>query len=263
MRANKLKQIWAAGGASIDGWLSLPSPVSAELMAHQGYDSLTIDLQHGLMDYQVALGMLQAISTTDVVPLARPPFIEEGILGKLLDAGAMGLICPMVNTRTDCERFVAACRYPPLGARSHGPMRAFLYAGADYFKHANSEVALLAMIETKEAVANLSDILSVPGLDGIYIGPSDLAISLGLLPSLDPSDKTVRAAIAEVLKVTRANNKIAAIHCGDPPFALEMIAQGFQHATVGSDARHMTLTTKAKVAVMRDSLGKAAGGKPQ
>jgi 4-hydroxy-2-oxoheptanedioate aldolase len=255
MRANKLKQIWASGGAALNGWLSIPSAASAEMMAHQGFDSLTIDLQHGLMDYSDALGMLQAISTTDVVPMARVPWLEEGNLMKMLDAGAMAIICPMINTGAECERFVSACRYAPRGRRSHGPIRASLYAGADYLAHADQEVALLAMVETRQAVDNLDDILAVPGLDGVYIGPSDLAMSLGVKPGFDPTDTLVRGAIAKVVAATRAKGLVAGIHCGEPEFALEMVSEGFQFVTVGSDSRFMTAGARTKVAAFRSGIG--------
>jgi len=153
-RKNSIKEIWRNGGAALNGWLHIPSSWSAEVMAHQGYDSLVVDLQHGLMNYETAVPMLQAIGTTDVMPLARVPWNEPGIIMKLLDAGAYGMICPMINTREECERFVGACRYFPDGYRSLGPTRAKVYGGADYAQHANQEVITMAMIETAEAVAN-------------------------------------------------------------------------------------------------------------
>jgi len=182
MRENTVKKIWAAGGAVINGWLGIPSAVASENMAQAGWDSLTVDLQHGLVDYDSGLSMLQAISTTSITPLARVQWLEPGMIMKLLDAGAYGIICPMINTRAECEAFVGACRYAPKGYRSFGPARANWYAGPDYFKHADSEIIAMAMIETKQAMDNLEDILAVPGLDAIYVGPNDLSITLGLRP---------------------------------------------------------------------------------
>src|SRR5688572_26203155 len=131
MRENTLRKTWRNGDAAINGWLAIPSAFSAEIMAHQGFDSLTIDLQHGLIDYQVAVSMLQAISTTSVVPLARVPWNEPGIVMRVLDAGAYGVICPMIDDADDVEALVRACKYPPRGHRSYGPVRASLYAGED------------------------------------------------------------------------------------------------------------------------------------
>ena len=199
MRENRIKAMWQEGEAVVNGWLHIPSSFSAEVMAHQGWDSLTIDLQHGPTDYQVAVSMLQAISTTNTVPLARVPWREPGIIMKLLDGGCYGIICPMVNTRGDAEAFVGACRYPPDGYRSFGPYRARLYGGTDYPEHANDEVITMAMIETREAVDNLDEILSVPGLDAVFVGPADLSQSLGEKPIVDTEVPEVMAAIDEIL----------------------------------------------------------------
>ena len=132
MRANRIREIWQAAATAVNGWLAIPNSFSAETMAHQGWDSLTIDMQHGVVDYQAAVAMLTAISTTPVTPMVRVPWNDPGTIMKMLDAGAYGVICPMVNTREDAETFVAAAHYPPLGSRSFGPIRALLYGGADY-----------------------------------------------------------------------------------------------------------------------------------
>ena len=161
MRENRLRAIWKSGGAAVNGWLAIPNSFSAETMAHQGWDSLTIDLQHGVVDYQAMVTMLQAISTTATVPVVRVPWLEPGILMKTLDAGAYGVICPMVNTREDAQKLVACTHYAPRGTRSFGPVRALLYGGADYPQHANDTIVSFAMIETAQALDNLDDILSV------------------------------------------------------------------------------------------------------
>ena len=180
MRENNVRSIWKRGGAVINGWLGIPSSIAAENMAQAGWDGLTVDLQHGHVDYQVAVTMLQAISTTGTTPLARVPWMEPGIIMKLLDAGAYGIVCPMINTRAECEAFVGACRYAPRGYRSFGPVRATWYGGADYFKHANDTVITMAMIETKQAMDNLDEILSVPELDSAVYRPERLGNITGL-----------------------------------------------------------------------------------
>ena len=134
MRKNKLKQLWEEGKTAINAWLTIPSAWTAETMAHTGFDAITIDMQHGLADYQTTLSMLHAISTTDAVPLARVPWNEPATIMRPLDAGVYGLVCPMVNSREEAEAFVGACRYPPLGFRSYGPIRANVYAGEDVTK---------------------------------------------------------------------------------------------------------------------------------
>ena len=148
-------------------------------MANQGWDSLTIDMQHGLIDYPNAVNMLQAISTTETTPMARVNWNEPGQIMKILDAGCYGIICPMVSNRKEAENFVQACQYPPKGYRSFGPIRASIYGGGDYAKHADQEILKLAMIETKEALEKLDEILDTPNLDGIYIGPADLSLAVG------------------------------------------------------------------------------------
>lgn len=258
MRPNPLKRIWASGGAAINGWLAIPNSFSAEIMAQQGWDSLTLDLQHGLIDYGAIVPMLQAISTTGVAPLARVPWLEEGILMKMLDAGCYGLICPMINSKAECERFVHACRYPPRGGRSFGPIRALIYGGADYPEQANDEIVLLAMVETKGALDELEGILSVPGLDGIYVGPADLSNALGCTPKLDQDEKPVREAIDLIARKAREHGRIAGIHNGTPKYALSMIETGYQFVTIASDARLMAAKAGEVVNEMRAGLKQKA-----
>ena len=155
------------GKPIINGWLQIPSSFSAEVMSHQGWDSLTIDMQHGVIDYPNALQMLQAISTTDVTPLARVNWNEPGQIMKILDAGCYGVICPMVSNKSEAEKFVQACMYPPKGYRSYGPVRGLIYGGVDYGDHANDEILKIAMIETKEALDKLDEIMGTKGIDGI------------------------------------------------------------------------------------------------
>lgn len=251
MRENTVKSIWAAGGAVVNGWLGIPSAVATENMAQAGWDSLTVDLQHGLVDYEAAVGMLQAISTTTTVPLARVQWLEPGMIMKLLDAGAFGIICPMINTRADCEAFVGACRYAPAGYRSFGPARANWYFGSDYYKHANTSIITMAMIETKEAMGNLDDILSVPGLDAIYVGPNDLAITLGSQPVGVPTDPVVVKAIETIVAAARRHRIPAGIHCGSTAMARDMIAKGYQFTSLMNDNVLLNSAAKAAVAEVR------------
>lgn len=253
MRANKLKKIWASGGAVVNGWLAIPNAFSAETMAHQGWDSLTIDIQHGAIDYQTALTMLQAISTTDTVPICRVPWLEPGILMKVLDAGAYGVICPMVNTAEDAENLVAWTRYPPVGTRSFGPIRGLLYGGADYPERANETLVSFAMIETQSGLENLEDILNVPGFDGVYVGPSDLSLALGCKPTFDDVEKPVLEATEYIVAKAKEAGKIAGIHNGSPEFALKRIQAGFQFVTVASDARIIASGSQQIVSKMRES----------
>lgn len=251
MRENRLRTLWAEDRAAVNGWLAIPSSFAAETMAHQGWDTLTIDLQHGVVDYAQMVGMLQAISTTATVPLVRVPWLEPGILMKTLDAGAYGVICPMVNTRDDAARLVAWTTYAPRGTRSFGPVRALLYAGADYPQHADRTVVRFAMIETAQALDNLDQILSVEGLDAIYIGPSDLSLALGCKPSFDEVEPKVAEAIEHILARAQAHGVVAGIHNGAPDAALARVAMGFRLVTVSSDARLMAAGSQQVLSRMR------------
>ncbi|MEO8153941.1 MAG: aldolase/citrate lyase family protein [Rhizobacter sp.] len=260
MRENRLRTMWKAGEAAVNGWLAIPSSFSAETMAHQGWDTLTVDLQHGVVDYQAMVTMLQAISTTSTVPVVRVPWLEPGILMKTLDAGAYGVICPMINTREDAEKLVAYTHYAPRGTRSFGPVRALLYGGADYPQHANDTIVTFAMIETAKALDNLDDILSVEGLDAIYVGPSDLSLALGCTPTFDDVDPKAAQAIDHILDRAKAHGVVAGIHNGSAEAALKRIAKGFQFVTISSDARLMAAGAQQIISKMRAAKPPAASG---
>lgn len=251
MRENRLRTLWQADKAAVNGWLAIPSSFAAETMAHQGWDALTIDMQHGVIDYQTMVSMLQAISTTNTVPVVRVPWLEPGIVMKTLDAGAWGVICPMVNTREDAQKFVAWTNYAPQGSRSYGPVRALLYGGADYPQHANRTIVRFAMIETAQALDNLDAILSVEGLDAVYIGPSDLSLALGCRPVFDDVDPPVAQAIEHICERARAHGVVAGVHNGVPDVALARVAKGFRFVTVGSDARLLAAGSQQMLARMR------------
>ena len=253
METNPLRERWRESKAVINGWIAIPDGFSAETMAHQGWDSITVDLQHGVTHYDTAVECLRAITTTSTVPLARAPWNEPGIVMKILDGGALGVICPMVSNREEAERFVGACRYPPDGYRSIGPVRASLYAGADYVAKAAELVITLAMIETREALDNLDAIMSTPGLDGIYIGPNDLSAGLGRPPSLDTRDEVVFPWIERILERTKTHGIAAGIHCISTDYATEMVERGFSFVSISSDAYLLALAAKSAVDAMRAS----------
>jgi 4-hydroxy-2-oxoheptanedioate aldolase len=251
MRPNNIRKIWSQGSTVYNGWLMVPSSVSAEMLARQGWDSITIDLQHGLIDYADALPMLQAISCTDVTPMVRVPSLESGIIGKMLDAGAYGVICPMINTRAQCEQFIKCCRYAPLGHRSMGPVRATMYAGADYGVRANGEMIAMAMIETAEAIENLDDILSTRGLDAIFVGPSDLSVSMGQSAGFDPRFPNVYDAIVKVAEACRRHGVVAGIHTGSVAYTREMQGLGYRFFAYLSELRFMALAGADALASLR------------
>ena len=260
MRKNKLKEIFKSGKFAINGWLQIPNSFTAELMANQNWDSLTLDMQHGVIDYPNAVGMLQAISTSKVVPMARVNWNEPGQIMKILDAGSYGIICPMVSNRAEAENFVKACMYPPDGYRSYGPIRGLVYGGPDYAGEANNEILKFAMIETKESLENLDEIMKTPGLDGIYIGPADLSLAIGQKPSFDkPEGDPVYDVIMKILDHAKKNKLIAGIQNGQPEYAEKMIKKGFQLVTIGSDQRYMTAASKAALSKLKKDQDKDSG----
>jgi 4-hydroxy-2-oxoheptanedioate aldolase len=235
MRANALKAIWAEGRAANNCWVSSDSAYVAEAMAHQGWDSLTIDMQHGLIGVAEMHAMLAAVSASGTVPLVRVPWNEPGVIMKALDAGAYGVICPMVNTREECERFVGAARYAPMGYRSVGPNRALVYAGSGYMAQANETVLTIAMIETVEALDHLEAICGTPGLDALLIGPSDLGLSLGREARGDQTDPVVVKEIDRILAAAKAHGLRAAIHNSSVAYARKMAEKGFDLVVAASD----------------------------
>jgi 4-hydroxy-2-oxoheptanedioate aldolase len=264
MIENRIKQLWAGGKPVINGWLSTSSPFVAEIMAAQGYDALTIDCQHGFVAYEAATGMLQAMRASGVVPMVRVPWLDPGDIMKALDAGAYGIICPMINTRVDAERLVSYMRYPPHGVRSFGPTRALFAAGADYGQHADSEVLAFAMIETAEAVKNLDEIVSTPGLDGVYIGPADLALGLTgrkYPTGFDRQEPELVDAIQLVLKKAKAAGIRAGLHNGTAAYAAKAVSWGFDLVTVSNDVRLLAGAGHQCVAATRNLIGEvpAAG----
>src|SRR5215212_7783265 len=252
MRENRLKSIWREGGTVVNGWLHVPSSFSAEVMAHAGWDSLTIDMQHGPVDYESLIPMLQAISTTDTVPVVRVLWNDPGLIMRVLDAGCYAVICPMINTREEAEAFVGACRYPPEGSRSSGPYRATLYGGQDYAEHANETVVTMAMIETREALDNLEEIVGVQGLDAVFVGPSDLGQNLGYGPGTDREEPEVLEAIESILAAAREHGLTAGIFTGTPEYASRMVEKGFRFVTISSDARLMAAAAAEAITALEE-----------
>ena len=261
MRKNKLKEFFKAGKPIINSWLAVPSSFSAEVMAHQGWDSLTIDMQHGLIDYPNAVNMLQAISTTETTPMARVNWNEPGQIMKILDAGCYGIICPMVSNRKEAEKFIQACQYPPKGYRSFGPIRASIYGGSDYAKYADEEILKLAMIETKEALEKLDEILDTPNLDGIYIGPADLSLAVGEEPGFDKADNTkAYKEILRILEAAKKRNLLTGLHNGTVEYAQKMINKGFNLVTIGSDSRYIAEGAKTDLKKLKGIKGLKSKG---
>ena len=254
MRSNPMRARWAAGETALGGWLGIPSAFSAEIVARCDLDYVCVDTQHGLVDYSDSWQMLQAINLGSATPIVRVPWNEPGVIGKSLDAGARGIIVPMVNTRSQAKDAVRACRYAPDGGRSYGPARVVRQEGPDYYPNANSDVAVIPMIETVEAISNLDDILSVPGVDAIYVGPSDLSLTLGLPPGNNDGAPAFDDALATIVAGCVRHSVIAGCHTASE-LCQRRIEQGFQMITITSD-------TVALTRALEDELRRARGQKP-
>ena len=233
--------------------LSVNSSFSAEIMAHAGFDWLCIDMQHGVIDYADAVHMLTAISTTETMPFVRVPWNDPATIMKVLDAGAYGVVVPLVNNRAEAEAAVAACRYPPTGIRSSGPARAAMYGGAGYQGWANDEIACIVMIETAEGLDNLDEILATPGVDCAYIGPADLAYALELVPGT--TDPKHAQAVQRILEAAQRHNVAPGIHTGSVEQTVQYLQLGFQMVTLGADAGFMRGAAASGLASARQSAG--------
>jgi 4-hydroxy-2-oxoheptanedioate aldolase len=239
VRPNRIKQMWRDGRCVTLGWLSVANGFTAEVMARQGFDALCVDMQHGLTDFSDLWPMLQAISQTDTVPVVRVPWNDPATIMKALDLGAYGIIVPLVNTAAEAAKAVAACRYPPVGMRSSGPVRAVHYGGADYVAQANGEIAVMAMVETKEGLANLDAICATPGLDAVYIGPADLSFALGLAPRGDNPDPLHLATCDHIRDTAHKHGIKACMHCASAAFAAGAVKRGFDLVMLTSDLASM------------------------
>jgi 4-hydroxy-2-oxoheptanedioate aldolase len=251
MRTNTALAAWREDKQTIGCWLSLANAHSAESMANLGFDWVCVDLQHGLIDYKDLTYMLPAISTSQATPIVRVPWNEPYEIMKALDAGAYGIIVPMVNSRAEAQQAVSACRYPPDGNRSFGPIRGALYGGKGYAREANGEIACIAMIETMDGINNLDEILTTPGLDGVYIGPSDLALALGLPPQGDTDHPVHAEHVKRILDGCKANRVAAGIHTSSLEYAQRYLQMGFNFVTLGADAGFMGRAAAQDLAAAR------------
>lgn len=247
VRTNEMKQRWIDGRAGVGLWLTLPDPSVAEQLGSVDPDYLVVDMQHGMIDYADVRPLLQAMQRSAATPFVRVPWNEPGIIGKVLDAGALGVIIPMVNTVEQARQAVSSCFYQPKGSRSHGPVRASIAHGADYGEHANDEVVCVVMIETVEAIGNLEEILAVPGIDAVYIGPADLSRTLGLVPLGDHEDASFVEAIDTILDACARAGVIPGIHA-NPSLVEKRLGQGFRMVTATSDIGALMVGVEAALA---------------
>jgi 4-hydroxy-2-oxoheptanedioate aldolase len=258
VRSNTLREVLEAGRVAVCGWISSDSAYAAEVLSHAGYDTVTVDVQHGMFGVDRAVTLLQAVSAGPAMPMARVPSLDPPVIGKLLDAGAYGIICPAVDTAEQATAFVRAMRYPPTGERSYGPSRGLLYGGPDYSERADETVLAWAMVESATALQNLEAILAVPGLDGVYVGPNDLALSLGERPgSVRPPARTW-AALVHIAERAAAAGVFAGVFTLDAAVGAELAALGYGLVTPGNDVAILRAAAADRVATVRGTAGQDA-----
>lgn len=247
---------WKNGTPSRGAWINLPELHTAELIARMGFDWLCFDLQHGLLSYSHLLALIPAISATQATPLVRVAGNDAAAIGRVLDAGAHGVIVPMVNTADEAARAVAACRYPPLGTRSCGPMRGTMLEGFEYLASANAEIACIAMIETRQGLDNVEAIAATPGIDALFVGPVDLCYGLGIAPG-NFGDPAFVAAIDRIKAATSMAGIALGMFGYTPPLAAKYLAEGFQFASIGTDAGFLREGAKAALEAVSGSAAPA------
>jgi 4-hydroxy-2-oxoheptanedioate aldolase len=252
----RLRAKFEAGEPAFGLWAGIPSSLTAELAAAAGYDYVCVDLQHGLSDEAMMVSMFQATQAAGATPLARLAWNEPWLIMRALDLGAAGVILPLIDNAAEARRAVESCRYPPHGKRSYGPIRAEMVAGSASPDELGAEALCFAMIETRDGLDNLEEIAATPGLDGLYIGPSDLSLALGLPPggvAVDPvRDRPALAeAIDRVRQVCEANGLIPGMHCAGGVAAEHFAKQGFRLITVGVDSSLFKATISRELSAAR------------
>ncbi len=259
MTMRTLRQMWNDGDNVVGGWLSIPATLSAEVMARAGFDYVCVDTQHGSVEYQITVELIRAIEHGGSCPIVRVPWNEPGIIGKMLDAGAHGIIIPMVNTVEEAEAAVAACRYAPHGgSRSFGPT-VVANRHDDYVAWAEHNVAVIPMIETEQAVANLPDILQVPGIDGVYVGPADLSLTLGLPPGNNDGDQAFDDAYSTIVAECQKAGVAPGCHA-TAALTPTRFEQGFRMVTAIADQLALRDGALAALATARGEDAGSGGG---
>ena len=255
MPTDRLRETWARGGTALNAWLTLEGAASAAAVAAAGFDSVTLDLQHGAAEPHDAARIFAAVEAAGPAPLVRVRWNDPAELMRMLDIGARGIVCPMIGSRTEAEAFVAACRYPPEGIRSYGPVNGALGAGREHVSRANEIVLTFAMIETAEGFGNLDEIASTPGLDGLYVGPSDLSLGLGLDTFADLGDPRLLEALDAVVDAAKRHEIVAGVHAPSPEKSAAMAERGFRFVTPAVDTSLLADGASASLERTRTLMG--------
>jgi len=250
---SSLRELWDRGGVTVGGWCVIPSPFSAELMGRSGFDWVCVDTQHGLIGFDQMAPMLQTLAVTGTPAFVRVPWNTPGDIMKALDAGAQGVIVPMVNSADEARRVVGACRYPPDGYRSWGPIRAALGVDGYSPEVGNRRVVVAVMIETADGVAAADEIVAVHGVDAVYVGPNDLAITHGMQPSADAFTDEHAELVTRVLAACQRHGVVPGIHCGSADTARRWRDRGFRMLNVTSDAVFIRTGASAVVKALAEA----------
>ena len=252
-----LKLRWQRGETTLGAWCMIPTSLTAEILAKGGFDWVLVDMQHGCMGYETAVEMIRAIDLAGITPLVRVPWNEPGIIGRMLDAGAMGIVAPMINSVGEARNLVDACRYPPFGKRSLGPVRVGARDGLGYVASANDRIAVIPMIETAEALADVEAIAAVPGVDALFVGPFDLSFSLGLRPGDNDGEPKFDDAIARINAAARSNSVATAV-LSTAALAPLRASQGFRMISVITDSVALAAAAHASLSSARSAIAEGS-----
>lgn len=248
--AGSIKDRWRQDEVTLGAWLMVPSPLTAEILSKGGFDWVLVDMQHGCMDYETAVDMIRAIDLSGATPMVRVPWNEPGIIGRMLDAGAMAIVAPMIEGVEDARRLVQACRYPPAGRRSLGPIRVGARDGMGYIATANDRVCVIPMIETAAALEAVEEIAAVEGVDALFVGPFDLSLALGLPPGDNDGKPAFDAAIVRINAAARAKG-IATAVLSTQTIAPLRAQQGFRMISVITDSAALAMAGGQSLAAAR------------
>ncbi len=244
-----------AGTVVHTGWCGLPAPLVAETVAREGFSAVTLDSQHGLWDLAGLATAIAAVRQAGASPIVRVPLGDFAMVSRVLDFGAEGIIAPMINTAADARAFAAAAKFPPSGERSWGPHRACMLAGIadqkNYLAHGNDNIVTLAMVETRTALANIDAIASTPGIDGLFLGPSDLSIALSEGRTLDPESREVEVELDRIVAAAQMAGKIPGAFCASADRALAVVKRGMRFCAIGSDLGFLRAGARAQLDRLR------------
>lgn len=245
---NPLKAAVQDGRIIRGAWCASPSAVIAEAIASVGYDYVCVDLQHGAVDYSDAVHMFAMISAQGAVPIARVASNDPAAIGRVIDAGALGVVVPLVNNGEEAERAVAATRYPPRGNRSYGPIRGSVAVGSR--EPADLEQIFVAvMVETQSGLDLVDEIAATPDLDAIYCGPADLALALGMPPAYERPEQLHIDSIETIRKACDTHGILPGVHCVGGEMAARRVAQGFRMTTIMQDVATVKSAAAAELAL--------------